>query len=114
MILTDRLVTFITVLFILFCAAYCIYVGISLHASDLQVAVHYTVYGETNFYRDKWYYLITFIVFGMIVAIGHTILMAKIYVQGHRQMAILFMGLSYITIMTAWFIAWSILKIAFL
>jgi hypothetical protein len=114
MILTDRLTTVLTIVFILLCAAYCVYVGASLHPSDLQVAVHYTAYGETNFYRDKWYYLITFIVFGIIIAVVHTMLMAKIYTQGRRQMALLFLGISYLLVIVTWFITWSILKVAFL
>jgi hypothetical protein len=114
MILSDRLMTVLIILFVILCAAYCVYVGISLRPSDLQVAVHYTAYGETSFYRDKWYYLITFIVFGVTMAIMHTVLTAKAYAQGRRQMALLFLGLSYFLVLIAWFITWSILKVAFL
>jgi hypothetical protein len=114
MILADRLMTVIMIVFILLCATYCIYIGVSLHPSDLQVAVHYSVYGQTNFYRDKWYYLMTFIVFGVLLALVHTTLTAKIYSQGRRQMALLFMGLSFLILTIAWFVTWSILKIAFL
>ena len=114
MVLADRLMTVITIVFILLCVAYCIYVGVSLHPSDLQVAVHYSIYGQTNFYRDKWYYLITFIVFGILLAIVHTILTAKMYAQGRRQMALLFIALSYLILTITWFVTWSILKIAFL
>ena len=114
MILADRLMTSLIVIFILLCGAYATYVVLSLHPSDLQVAVHYTAYGETSFYRDKWYYFITFVVFGAAVAIVHTILTAKLYVQGRRQIALVFLGLSFITLVIAWFVTWSILKVAFL
>ena len=113
-ILTDRLMTFLVLVFIIACLAYCVYVGISLRPSDLQVAVHYTAFGETSFYRDKWYYLITFIVFGLLLAIMHTILIAKMYLQGRRQMALLFTGLSLLLVVITWFMTWSILKVAFL
>jgi hypothetical protein len=114
MILTDRLLTVLMALFLLCCIAYCIYVGISLHPSDLQVAVHYTAYGETNFYRDKWYYLLSFIAFGIIVAVTHTALTTKIYMQGRRHLALLFLGLSFLLVLITWSMTVSILRIAFL
>lgn len=114
MILADRLVAFLLILFVLGCAAYSAYVIVSLHPNDLQVAVHYTAYGETTFYRDKWYYLITFAVFGAVMAVIHSALTAKIYTQGHRQLALLFLALSFLVMVVAWFITWSVLKIAFL
>jgi hypothetical protein len=113
-ILADRLLTVLLVVFLLACIAYCIYVGVSLQPSDLQVAIHYTAYGETNFYREKWYYLLSFIAFGLIVAVMHSVLATKIYLQGRRPLAILFLGLSFLVILIAWFITWSVLKIAFL
>lgn len=114
MILADRLMAILMIILIAVCLAYCIYVGVSLRPSDLQVAVHYSAYGETSFYRDKWYYLITFIVFGVMVAVMHTILVAKIYIQGRRQLALLFAWLSLFLIVIAWFMTWSVLKVAFL
>jgi hypothetical protein len=113
-ILSDRLLTVLMILLVLVCVAYCIYVGVSLRPSDLQVAAHYTTYGETNFYRAKWYYLLSFIAFGLIIAVAHTTLATKIYLQGRRHIALLFLGLSFLLVMIAWFITWSILKIAFL
>jgi hypothetical protein len=114
MILADRLMTVLLIVFIVACGAFSAYVLLSLRPSDLQVAVHYTSYGETTFYRDKWYYLISFVVFGVVVAIMHTILTAKLYTQGRRQMAFLFLGLSFAVLFVAWSIAWSILRVAFL
>ena len=100
--------------FIFACIAYCVYIGISLRPSDLQVAVHYTAYGETNFYREKWYYLISFIGFGALLALTHTTLAMKIYAQGRREIAMLFILLSMLILLVAWFMTWSVLRIAFL
>lgn len=113
-ILADRLMAVLMILLVLVCLVYCIYVGISLQPSDLQVAVHYSAYGETSFYRDKWYYLITFIAFGVLVAAMHTTLVAKIYLQGRRQLALLFAWLSLLLIIIAWFMTWAVMKVAFL
>lgn len=114
LILADRLVTVMLVVFILACAAYCIYVGVSLRPSDLQVAVHYTAFGGTSFYREKWYYLISFIMFGLILGVIHSILVVKLYVQERRQMAILFAWFSFLLLLIAWIITNSVLKVAFL
>lgn len=114
LILADRLVTAMLVLFILACAAYCIYVGVSLRPSDLQVAVHYTAFGGTSFYREKWYYLISFIMFGLILGVIHSILIVKLYVQERRQLAILFAWFSFLLLLIAWIITHSVLKVAFL
>lgn len=114
LILSDRLIAVMLLVFILACVAYCIYVGVSLQPSDLQVAVHYTAFGGTSFYREKWYYLISFIVFGLILAVVHSILVVKLYVQERRQIAIMFAWLSYLLLFIAWMITHSVLRVAFL
>ena len=113
-IIDDRLMAVLIILFVIICLAYCIYVGVSLRPSDLQVAVHYSAYGETSFYRDKWYYLITFIIFGILQAVMHTALIGKIYIQGRRQLALLFAWLSLLIIVITWFTTWAVLGVAFL
>jgi hypothetical protein len=112
-IFADRIVVALTLLFILLSLVYCVYVGISLHPSDLQVAVHYTAYGETSFYREKWYYLISFILFGLVIAVSHTALIVKLFVQERRQIAILFAWLSIFLVVIMWFITRAVLGIAF-
>lgn len=114
LVLADRLVAALTILLIAVATLYCIYVGLSLQVSDVQVAVHYTAYGGTNFYRDKWYYLISFIGFGASFAVIHTVLMLKLYAMERRQLALLFIGLSFLILAIAWMITRSVLKVAFL
>lgn len=113
-VLSDRVATALIVLLIVLCVVYCGYVGLSLRPSDLQVAVHYTAYGDTSFYRDKWYYLITFAMFGVLVGVVHTALIVKLYVQGRREIALGFAWLSVLLIVVAFFIAHAVLKVAFL
>lgn len=114
LIVVDRLIVVLLGSFVLLCLAYCLYVGLSLRPSDLQVAVHYTSFGETNFYRAKWYYLLSFIVFGLGLGAFHTILAIKLYVQERRQIALAFIGLSFLLLLIAWIMTRSILKVAFL
>jgi hypothetical protein len=114
LIIADRLMVVLLSIFILACLAYCLYVGVSLRPSDLQVAVHYSAFGETRFYREKWYYLLSFIVFGLMLAVIHTILIVKMYVQERRQMALLFTSVSFLLLVITWILTHSILKVAFL
>lgn len=114
LVLADRLVTVLTLLLLIAAAAYCVYVGLSLQVSDVQVAVHYTAFGGTNFYRDKWYYLISFVAFGVSIAVIHTALILKLYAMERRQLAILLAGLSFLMLAIAWIIAHAVLKVAFL
>jgi hypothetical protein len=113
-ILEDRLMTVMIVVLVLMGLAYCIYVGVSLRPSDLQVAVHYTAFGPTGFYREKWYYLIAFVIFGLLVAVMHSILVVKLYIQGRRQIALLFAWMSLLLIVIAFFMTRAVLKVAFL
>jgi hypothetical protein len=80
----------------------------------LQVAVHYTAFGPTGFYRQQWYYLITFVVFGMLIAVTHAALIVKMHTQGRRQMALLFAWVSLLLIVIAFFMTQAVLKVAFL
>lgn len=112
LILADRLVAVLLTVFIVSCLGYCIYVAVSLHPSDLQVAVHYTAFGATNFYREKWWYLLSFIVLGVVMASVHTAVAVKIYAQGRRQLALAFIYLSFLLLLIAWSLTWSVLRIA--
>lgn len=114
LVLADRLVAALLILMILLAGAYSLYVGLSLQASDIQVAVHYTAYGETNFYRNKWYYFFTFVGFGVMVAVVHTALTLKLYALVRRQLAIFFIGLSLLILLIAWAVTHAILGVAFL
>lgn len=112
LIIADRAVAVWLAVFLLGCLAYCIYVAASLHPNDLQVAVHYTAFGGTNFYREKWYYLLSFIVFGITFAAIHTGIVMKLYTQQRRQIALVFISLSFFMLLMAWIVTWSVLRIA--
>lgn len=113
-ILEDRYLTVMIIGLILFSLIYSIYIAASLRPSDLQVAVHYTAFGPTGFYRQQWFYLINFIVFGLIIAVAHAALIIKMHIQGRRQMALLFAWISFLLVVIAFFMTRAVLKVAFL
>lgn len=114
LILADRALALLLLLFVLLVIAYGIFVGLSLRPSDLQVAVHYSAFGETSFYRDKWYYFINFLVFGIIMIVGHTVITAKLFIQGRRPLAMAFAWFGLLFTVVAWVTTWAVLKVAFL
>lgn len=114
LILADRALALLLFLFILLVIGYGIFISLSLRPSDLQVAVHYSAFGETSFYRDKWYYFINFLVFGIIMIVGHTVITAKLFIQGRRPLAMAFAWFGLLFAVVAWVTTWAVLKVAFL
>lgn len=113
LILADRLILILLLGLIGASLIYCLYVALSLRPSDLQVAVHYTAYGETNFYREKWYYLLSFVGFGLIVATLNTAIAIKLYVLERRQLALFFIWMSFLVLAIGWILTHSVLRVAF-
>jgi hypothetical protein len=91
-----------------------VYVAISLRPSDLQVASHYSAFGDTHFYRNKWYYLISFALFGIVFSVAHIGLMIKLRLLDMRPLAIAFGWLSLLLLAIAFVLTHSLLGIAFL
>src|SRR4051812_31499751 len=87
-ILADRYMTILLSAIVLFALIFCIVVGLTLHASELQVVNHYMAFGTTNFYRNKWYYLLSFIGFGVVVMTVNVVLAVKLYSEKGRGFAL--------------------------
>lgn len=50
-----------------------------IRVSELQVPVRYSSFGITNFYREQWFYQLTFMVFGIAVYVLHGLTSLKLY-----------------------------------
>lgn len=68
---------------------YCAVVALNIHQSDVTVYSRYTAFGEAHFYKSHWQYLITFVIFGLIVTVTHLVLMVKLRAINRRQTALL-------------------------
>ncbi len=90
------------------------YVALSLSPSDLQLAIRYTSFGETNFYRNVWYYLLTFVLFGLMYLLVHVGIVVKLYVSDMRPLAIAFAWVSLIVLVLMFAYTHSVLGIAYL
>ncbi len=94
--------------------AYIVYVAINLSPSDLQLAIRYTSFGDTHFYRDQWWYLTGFVGFGILFLIAHVGLIAKLVAIELRQFAYAFAWLSIILLVIMFAYTHSVLGIAYL
>lgn len=94
--------------------AYIIYVGLSVHANDIQVVTHYSAFGVTHFYRTKWYYLLGFTLFGFLIMVSHVIMLIKLSSQNMRSLAIAYAWFSVALLLIAAVMTHSILSLAFL
>lgn len=65
-----------------------------IRVSELQVAVRYSSFGITNFYREQWFYQLAFMVFGVAVFVLHTLVGLKLYEKKDEQFAIAFQWLT--------------------
>jgi len=110
----DRTIVGLTAVLCLTAVAYIVYVALALEPSDLQVAVRYTAFGDTHFYRDKWYYLLSFVLFSVTLTGLHIALAIKLYGRQQRQLAILLLFLTMFLFIIGWIVTRSVLRIAFL
>lgn len=93
---------------------YTLYVGFSLSPSELQVATRFTSFGETQLYRNKWYYLISFIIVAVVMAVVHIGLMVKLNARNVRPMAVAFGWLTVLMLVILFIVTQRVLSSAFL
>jgi len=66
---------------------------INIRVTDVQVPIRYSGYGLTNFYRDRWYSLLSFSLFGITIFVVNSYVAVKLRLV-HRGFALGFMYLS--------------------
>jgi surface polysaccharide O-acyltransferase-like enzyme len=69
--------------------------GVShIRISELQVPVRYSSFGITNFYREQWFYQLTFMFFGLAVYLMHTLISLKLFQKKDHRFAVAFQWLT--------------------
>lgn len=108
---TNRYLTVLAALTIIFALALVVYIITSVRPSELQLVTHYSVYGVTHLYRDQWFYLLSFAVFAVLVAVLHIALTIKIYITKGHPLAVMFAWIGMGIIAFAWITASSIINV---
>lgn len=111
LLITDRYLVILCGSLILLAIAFAVYVGLSVHPSEIQLVSHYSAFGVTHLYRDQWYYLLTFGAFGILAAVIHTILAIKLFtIKGH-SVAIMFVWLGIAITLLAWITTTAVINV---
>ncbi|MCB9819889.1 hypothetical protein H6796_01125 [Candidatus Nomurabacteria bacterium] len=90
------------------------YVSIAIDTSDVQIATRYTSFGEAQFYRSSWQYLIGFIFFLILYASSHVAIMSKLHSRGLRSLALSFGWLTIILFAVVFFVIHGVFGVAYL
>lgn len=110
-LITNRYLTILSIVTVVLTVAYTIYILITVRPSELQLVTHYSAYGVTHLYRDQWFYLLSFALFGIIVAILHIGLAIKLYITKGHPLAIMFAWLGIGILILAWVMSYSIINV---
>lgn len=110
-LISDRYLLALAAFALLLAIICAINIGISIKPSELQLVSHYSAFGITHLYRDQWFYLITFVVFGLIVALLHIIISIKMLIIKDHSVAVMFMWAGIGVILIGWVTASAVLNV---
>lgn len=91
-----------------------LYAFFTIESRDIQVITQYSAFGEAQFYKEKWYYLYTFVGFGLVTAVVTSGLMAKLYSLEKRGFGIVLAGVSLVILLIAFRYTYEVMHFAFL
>ena len=111
LLITDRYLLVFCSSLLLLAVSFAIYVGLSVQPSEIQLVSHYSAFGVTHLYRDQWYYLLSFGVFGLFAALIHIILAIKLFMVKGHSLAIMFVWLGIAIILLAWVTASAVINV---
>lgn len=110
-LITNRYLTVLSVIVLLAGFGLATYILIVVHPRDIQQVVHATTFGVTRLYVNQWYYLYSFAIYGILVAIIHVSLAIKLYVSKGHPLALFFAWLGLALIAFGWVDAYHIVNI---
>ncbi len=110
-LITNRYLTVLSIVTVLLMLSFVAYIFLTVRPSDLQLVTHYTAYGVTHLYRDQWFYLLSFALFGLLVTAIHLGLAIKLYITKGHPLAIMFAWLGIGIIVLAWVTSASIINV---
>jgi len=110
-LVSDRYLLALCVSMVLLSVVCAVTLALSIKPSELQLVSHYSSFGITHLYRDQWYYLLTFVVFGLVVAALHTAISIKISVERGRSVALMYAWVGLGIIILGWVTAFAVLNV---
>ena len=109
----DRPVFLLCLGIMIVAVAAMIYFGLHAAPKELQIATRFSSFGETSLYRNKWYYMLSFPFFLLLVSVSHVLLVAKLVLRDMRQQAIAFGWLTLLLLVVSIIVISAIFGIAY-
>lgn len=80
---------------------------IYVRPGELRVPVRYSRFDSKNYSLEQWFYLLNFLIFGIVVFLGHLVISAKLYQERGREFALGFVyaGTVLLAVATVFFLA---------
>lgn len=111
LLITHRQLLTLSIALVVLSLAFALYVALSVQPSELQLVSHCSAFGVTHLYRDQWFYLFSFGVFGLLAAALHVFLSAKILMIKGPSLAALFLWAGIAVVILAWASAYPVINI---
>jgi hypothetical protein len=111
LLITDRYLVVLCGSLVLLAVAFAIYIGVSVRPSEIQLVSHYSAFGVTQLYRDQWFYLLSFGVFGLLTAALHAMIAIKLFTVKGRSFAIMFVWLGIAITLLAWITSTAVINV---
>ena len=113
-ILADRAYLGLIIGIILVMVGYVLFVTTSIESRDIQIVTQYYAFGESHFYKSRWFYLYAFALLGVLAAVINIAIMGKLLRYERRSIGIGIGWLTLVFFVVAAAIAHSVLQLAFL
>lgn len=110
-LIANRYLLVLLIILIVLTLGFSITIGLSIRPSELQLISHYSAFGPTHLYRDQWFYLFTFVIFGLTVSSLHTIIAVKIMAIKGNALAVMYVWLGMGVILLGWITAVALLNV---
>jgi len=107
----DRLAVSLLGAFLLTMVFLLIWSILNMHVSDVQLPVRYSGYGSTSIYRDRWYSLLSFGLFAILMGATNGYLIVKLH-QARRGLSLGFALVSLAIGIVALVVAGAIFRLA--
>ncbi len=89
-LIADRYLLALVSFSLLLAIVLAVSIGLSIQPSERQLISHYSAFGITHFYFDQWFYLLTFVLFELVVAVLHSIISVKLLIVKGHSLAVMF------------------------
>ncbi len=110
-LIADRYLLVLLSALVLLAITFAIIIGLSIHPSERQLISHYSAFGITHFYFDQWFYLFSFVFFGIAVAVMHVIIAIKLLIIKGHSIAVMYAWFGIGIILFGWITASTLLNL---